>query len=262
MSISIQGSSNPALVQTFEQLSTGNRINKAADDPAGLAVAAALDSAVASEGQALRNINDGFSVAQVADGALESTADILMRMRELAVQASSETLAANGRDAIQTEYEQLAAQVDQVAESTEFSGVALTDGSRAELALQVGPDAGDSVSLTLPDLQAATLGVDTASLDLSTASGAQSAIDAIDGALDQVGSARSELGASQNRLSSSLDTMIADTESLSAASSRIQDTDYGEAITEQAQQLIMQDVNIAVQAQANLSRASMMSLLF
>jgi len=209
----------------------------------------------------MRNINDGISVTQVASGALDGAADMLSRMRELAVQASSGTLAAAGRDAIQTEYEQLAEELDRTADSTEFNGLQLADGSQPSIDVQVGPDEGDVVSLTLPDVSATALGVDTASLDFSTAEGAQAAIGAIDAALDQVSAAGSELGASENRLGSALDVMTTEAESLTAAASRIEDTDVAEAALGLAQQQIMQDVDIAMQSQANMSRASMMQLL-
>ncbi len=261
MSFTISPTRTQATSQTFEQLSTGNRINRAADDPAGLAVADTLTTRATSEAQAVRNINDGISVSQVTEGALDSVSDMLSRMRELAVQASSGTLASNGRDAIQAEYEQLAAEVDRVADSTEFNGTDLTDGSQPSLDVQVGADAGDTVSLALPDIGATALGVDTASLDFSTASGAQDAIGSIDAALEQVGAARSELGAGENRLTSSLDVMLSEQESLQAASSRIQDADYGELAVALAQQQMAQDVDIAMQAHANMSRASMMQLL-
>lgn len=261
MSTTISGMRTQAAAQTFEHLSSGSRLNRAGEDAAGQGVADALTTRASSERLALRNINDGISVVHVADGALEGVADTLSRMRELAVQASSGTLAAAGRDAIQSEYEQLAGELDRVAETTEFNGVELADGSTPSLDVQVGPDEGDTVSLTLPDTSASALGVDTASLDFTSAAGARSAIDAIDAAIDQVSAERSELGASESRLSSALGVMTTEEESLTAASSRIQDTDYAEAALSLAQEQIMQNVDIAVQAQSNLSRASMIQLL-
>lgn len=261
MSATISSMRTQAAAQTFEHLSSGSRLNRAGDDPAGQGVADALTSRATSERQALRNINDGISVVQVAGGALDGASDMLSRMRELAVQASSGTLAAAGRDAIQSEYEQLADELDRVADTTEFNGVQLADGSQPSLDVQVGPDAGDAVSLDLPDVSAAGLGVDTASLDYSSAAGAQAAIGAIDAAIEMVSAASSELGASENRLGSALDVMTTEQESLTAASSRIQDTDFADAVATLASQQIMQDVDIALQAQANMSRASMMQLL-
>jgi len=261
MSTAISGMRTQAAAQTFEHISSGSKLKRAGDDPAGQAVADTLTTRASSERQALRNINDGISLAHVAGGALDGASNALSRMRELAVQASSGTLAVAGREAIQSEYEQLAGELDRVADATEFNGVELADGSQPSLDVQVGPDAGASVSITLPDIRATALGVDTASLDFTSAAGAQSAIGAIDAAIEQVNAASSELGASENRLGSALDSMTTEHESLTAASSRIQDTDFAEAAVNMAQEQIMQNVDIAVQAQANGSRASMMQLL-
>ena len=246
------------LSKTFERLSSGLRIAKAADDAAGLGVAENLKVAASSARVASRNIGAGISMIAVAEGSSYEVGNILGRMRELAVQSSSETLGDDERQYIQDEYTQLAAEVDRIANVTEFNGMALTDGSTTTVSVQagIGSTANDTIDITLGDLTASTLGVDTGSLDLSTSSGAQSALDVIDSALDSVSSYRSQLGASENRLSSALNNLEVFVENTKAAESQIRDADFGEESAELAKQQILQQAGVAVLAQAkNLPQA-------
>ncbi len=252
-----------ALGGSYQRISSGLRIAKAADDAAGLAVAESLDAQSASGRVAMRNTNDGISVIQTAEGAMDSVGDIISRMRELAVQSSSETLADDERAYIQDEFEQLTAEIDRIASSTQFNGTALTDGTVTSLDVQVGVmnTANDRIAITLSDLTAATLGVDTASADLSTATGAQAAIDTFDAALDSVSGYRSDLGAVQNRLDSALANMESYVENLESAESQIRDADFAYETAELAKNQILQQAGVSVLAQAKTMNQGALSLL-
>jgi flagellin len=252
-----------ALGGSYQRISSGLRIAKAADDAAGLAVAESLDAQSASGRVAMRNTNDGISVIQTAEGAMDSVGDIISRMRELAVQSSSETLADDERAYIQDEFTQLSSEIDRIASSTQFNGQALTDGTITSLDVQVGVmnTANDRIAITLSDLSAATLGVDTASADLSTATGAQAAIDTFDAALDSVSGYRSDLGAVQNRLDSALANMESYVENLESAESQIRDADFAYETAELAKNQILQQAGVSVLAQAKTMNQGALSLL-
>ncbi len=252
-----------ALGGSYQRISSGLRIAKAADDAAGLAVAESLNAQSASGRVAMRNTNDGISVIQTAEGAMDSVGDIISRMRELAVQSSSETLADDERAYIQDEFEQLSAEIDRIASSTNFNGTSLTDGTTTALDVQVGINntANDRITITLNDLTASTLGVDTAGADLSTAAGAQAAIDTFDTALDSVSSYRSELGAAQNRLDSALENMETYVENLEGAESQIRDADFAFETAELAKNQILQQAGVSVLAQAKAMNQGVLSLL-
>ncbi len=247
----------------YQRISSGLRIAKAADDAAGLAVAESLHAQSASGRVAMRNTNDGISVIQTAEGAMDSVGDIISRMRELAVQSSSETLADDERAYIQDEFEQLSAEIDRIASSTNFNGTALADGTTTQLDVQVGVmnTANDRITITLSDLTASTLGVDTASVDLSSATGAQAAIDTFDVALDSVSSYRSDLGAAQNRLDSALSNMETYVENLEGAESQIRDADFAFETAELAKNQILQQAGVSVLAQAKAMNQGVLSLL-
>ncbi len=252
-----------ALGGNYQRISSGLRIAKAADDAAGLAVAESLGAQSASGRVAMRNTNDGISVIQTAEGAMDSVGDIISRMRELAVQSSSETLADDERAYIQDEFEQLSAEIDRIASSTNFNGTALADGTTTQLDVQVGVmnTANDRITITLSDLTASTLGVDTASVDLSSATGAQAAIDTFDVALDSVSSYRSDLGAAQNRLDSALSNMETYVENLEGAESQIRDADFAFETAELAKNQILQQAGVSVLAQAKAMNQGVLSLL-
>ncbi len=252
-----------SLSATYSRISSGLRISKAADDAAGLGVAESLGAQSASGRVAMRNTNDGISVIQTAEGAMDEVGDILSRMRELAVQSSSETLADDERAYIQDEFEELSAEVDRIASVTEFNGQALTDGTTTSLDVQVGTmnTGNDRISIELSDLGASTLGVDTASVDLSAATTAQAAIDAIDTAIDSVSGYRSQLGAVQNRLDSALSNMESYVENLESAESSVRDADFAWETAELAKQQILQQAGVSVLAQAKNINQGVLSLL-
>ncbi len=244
---------NRNLSGTLSRVASGLRITKAGDDAAGLAVAENLNNAQRSLQAAQRNTNDGISVIQTAEGATGEVGNILKRMRELAVQSSSETLADSERAYIQDEFSELSGEVDRIANVTEFNGTKLGDGSNASLDVQVGINntANDRIAITLGDLQSATLGVDTASIDLSTAAGAQTALATLDTAMDTVNSYRSDYGAAQNRLDSATRNLETYTQNLSGAESSIRDADFAFEAAEMSKFQIMQQAGVSVLGQAN-----------
>ena len=244
---------NKMLSSTFGRISSGLRINSAADDAAGLAVAENLDAASSSLRQAARNTNDGISTIQTAEGSANEVTNILKRMRELAVQSSSETLADGERAFIQDEFEQLSSEVDRISATTNFNGVNLADGTATEIGVQVGifDTADDRINIDLGDLRATTLAVDTGNIDLSASSTAQSALTTLDTAIDSINAYRSGYGAVQNRLESSLNNLETYTENIAAAESRIRDADFAYESAEMAKFQTMQQAGIAVLGQAN-----------
>lgn len=257
------GKATRSLSKSFERISSGLRISRAADDAAGLGVAENLKVAAKSARVANRNINDGVSMIAVAEGATAEVSNILGRMRELAVQSASETLDDDERAYVQDEYVSLAAEVDRIAAVTEFNGKALTDGSTTSVNVQVGigATANDKIGITMGDLSAATLGVDTASIDMSTSAGASSAITALDAAIDTVSGYRSDYGAAQNRLESAQSTIETFAENTEAAESQIRDADFGYETAEMAKNQILQQAGVAILAQAKNVNQGALSLL-
>jgi len=257
------GRTNKSLSVSLHRISSGLRINSAADDAAGLGVATNLETSVISTRQAMRNTNDGISIIQTAEAATNEVTDMLQRMRELAVQSSSETLDDDERAYIQDEYIELADEIARISSVTQFNGVSLTDNSSTSIEVQVGiQDSADSrISISLIDLRATTLGVDAGALDLSTSSDAQAAITALDTALDSVNAGRSTLGAVQNRLDSALNNSQVFTEANSAARSRIEDTDFAAETSNLTKLQIMQQAGVAALAQAKNVNQSVVSLL-
>jgi len=244
--------SNSGLSASLGRISSGMRINSARDDAAGLGVAENLNAASRSVRVAQRNTNDGVSLVQTAEGATGEVSNILKRMRELSVQSASETLDNDERAYIQDEFVALSEEVDRIANVTEFNGVSLTDGTNATIGVQVGINntADDSIDITLGDLSALTLGVDTVALDLSTAAGAGTALAAIDTALDTVNGYRSDYGAAQNRLESSLRNLENYDQSLTSAESQIRDADFAKESAEMAKYQVMQQAGVAALSQA------------
>jgi len=245
--------SNKSLQGSLGRIASGSRINKAGDDAAGLAVAENLDAAGRSLKVAQRNANDGISVIQTAEGATGEVGNILKRMRELAVQSASDTLANGERAYIQDEFTQLTAEVGRISSVTEFNGVALGDGSVATINVQVGINdtANDRIAITLGDLRAATLGVDGTSIDMSTSAGGQAALTTLDTAIDTVNGYRSDYGSVQNRLDSSIRNLETYQENLAAAKSSIKDTDFAAEAAEMAKFQIMQQAGQSILGQAN-----------
>ncbi len=258
-------STQASLSNTLARVSSGLRVNKAADDAAGSAVAMNLSTQARSGRQAMRNANDGISVIQTAEAATTEVLNILDRMRELAVQSSSETLEDGERAYIDNEFHQLSDEIERIAQSTEFNDLKLAEGTHSSLTVQVGVSSGteSEVSISLGDLQATQLGVDTGTsgVDLTGATAAQSAIDTIDTAIDSVNKIRSDYGAVQNRLDSAIRNMSTYVESLTAAASQIVDADYAHETAEMTRLQVMQQAGVAALAQAKGINQSVISLL-
>ena len=252
-----------ALSSSFRKISSGLRISKASDDAAGMAVAENLEAASRSAKVAMRNTNDGISIISTAEGASNEVGNILKRMRELAVQSSSETLDDGERAYIQDEFTELSEEVDRISAVTEFNGLQLADGTDTQLDVQVGVNntANDRITISLGDLTASTLGVDTGSVDLSTSTAAQTAINTIDVAIDSVSAYRSKFGAVENRLNSALNNLETYTENLLSAESQIRDADFAYETAEMSKNQIMQQASTSVLAQAKTLSQGALNLI-
>jgi flagellin len=252
-----------ALGSAMERLSTGKRINSAKDDAAGLAIATSMTAQVRGMNQAIRNSNDGIALAQTAEGALNEVTNMLQRVRELGVQSASGTYQdATDRAYMQTEVDELTAQMDQVITNTKFNGVELFDGSTATVTVQTGADGSDTVGLAMADLTTlAASGGAAGSYDVSTATAANALLGTIDGELDSINSARAALGAGQNRLETVVNNLTSNSTNLSDARSRIEDTDYSSETTAMAKAQILTQASTAMIAQANQSQQNVLSLL-
>lgn len=255
-----------ALAESIGRLSSGMRINKAADDAAGLGISENLKSDLRSLAQAQRNANDGISLTQVAEGAMNEMGGLVTRMRELAVQSANSTLGSTERGYIQTEFSQLRSEINRISAVTEFNGQKLVDGSASTgLSFQVGMQntANDRLSMSVTRLAASTLGstLKVASATLSTVTGAQNALAAFDKAIEQLSTARSKVGAVQNRMQVTISNLSVAQENLSAANSRIRDVDVAAETSVLTKSQILSQAGIAVLAQANQLPNSALSLL-
>jgi flagellin len=254
---------NKMLGTAMERLSTGKRINSAKDDAAGMAIATSMTAQIKGMSQGIRNSNDGISLAQTAEGALSEVTNMLQRVRELATQSASGTYQdTTDRAYMQTEVDELTAQIDQVITNTKFNGVALFDGSTATVTVQTGANGADTVDLVMADLTTlAASGGAAGSYDVSTAAAANTLLGTVDTELDSISSARSALGAGQNRLESVINNLTSNVTNLSDARSRIEDADYSSETTAMAKAQILSQASSAMIAQANQSQQNVLSLL-
>ena len=251
---------NDKLQSAFERLSTGRRINSAADDAAGLSIATGFTSDIRGINQGIRNANDGIALAQTAEGALEEVTNLLQRVRELAIQSQNGTLDNTARGFLDTEVEELAAQIDDILTNAEFNGISLfgtTSGSDVTVSLQL--DAGRSVDITSTAIDTSNL--DAAGLDVSSDTNAATAITNVDAGLQAVNTARSSLGAGQNRLQAAINNLTTTSTNLADARSRIEDADFASESTELAKAQILGQASTAMLAQANQSQQNVLSLL-
>ncbi len=246
------------LNKTLEQLSSGLRINRAADDAAGLAIAEGFRSQVLGTGVAQRNVQDGISLVQTAEGALSETTNILQRMRELAVQAANGTQSGNNRLAIQGEINQLIEQITSIAEDTEFNGVAVLN-TTSGIIIQAGIYSGQTLTLSMSSATAAALGVSNLSVVSMTL--AASAISVIDEALKTVNTMRANLGAYQNRLEFTMNTLAIQQENASSAESAIRDADIAQVTIRFTRNQILVNAGTSVLAQANVVPQTALQLL-
>ncbi len=242
------------VLRAMERLSSGLRINRAGDDPAGLAISEGLKAQIRALEVAGRNAADGISLVQVAEGGLDTVSDLLVRMKELAVQARNGTLDDTQRGHLDREFQSLKAEIDRIAGSTEFNGHRLLDGSLGSLDLQVGTAAGGTGVLQVPlgiDGSAAGLGLDGLDILQAGDASAGAALTGLDAAIGMVSGHRAGLGAVQNRLESIIRLNANQAENLSAANSRIRDVDMAAEMAELTSAQIMQQAAVAVLAQAN-----------
>lgn len=245
---------NRASENTLAKLSSGSRITKAADDAAGLAISEKLKAKVTSTNQANRNANDGISMVQTAEGGLDEISSMLTRLRELSVQAASDTVGDSERAFSDMEYQNLKQEIERISQVTEFNGTKLLMGQGDKLDFQIGVNNDGFQDRISYDTQAtnasiSSLGVD--SISVLSKEGAQSSLSTIDSAIEKVSGQRAALGAIQNRLISTSNNLQVTSENLSAANSRIRDVDYAQATAQNAKNNILGQAGTAVLAQAN-----------
>ncbi|MHA4839257.1 flagellin N-terminal helical domain-containing protein [Sphingopyxis sp. MSC1_008] len=249
--------------QAMERLSSGKRINSAKDDAAGLAIATRMEAASRGFTQAIRNANDGISLAQTADSAAGSISDILVRMRDLSMQASTGTLSDPDRVLVQKEVTALIAQIGDVVGQTTFNGNKLLDGSAATgFDIQTGINDTEVVNITIASLATGgTALTGVGAINVGTQAGATAALSVLDTAIDNVAAERANLGAQQNRLTSAVDNLTSRVTNLDEAKSRIEDADFSVESTNLAAAGILAQASTAMLAQANQSSQGVMNLL-
>lgn len=259
--------STEMLSSSIGKLSSGQRINKAGDDAAGLGISESLKSSIRSITQAQRNANDGVSMSQVAEGAMSEMQGIVSRMRELSVQSANSTLGGTERGYIQTEFSQLRNEINRISSVTEFNGQKLIDGSAsAGLSFQVGikNSTNDRIAMSITKLTTSTLGstsLHLASASLSTVTNSRAAMGAFDKAIQQLSGARAKVGAVQNRMNVTISNLASSHENLSAANSRIRDVDVADETASMTKAQILSQAGLAVLSQANQLPQSALSLL-
>ncbi|AIZ33478.1 flagellin domain-containing protein [Pseudomonas parafulva] len=258
-----------AVSTSMTRLSSGLKINSAKDDAAGLQIATRMTSQIRGQTMAIKNANDGISIAQTAEGAMQEQTNILQRMRELAVQSRNDSNSSNDRQALDKEFQSMASELTRIANSTQLNGKNLLDGSASVMTFQVGSNTGASNQITI-DLSAkftaSDLGV-TSSIniqgsDSTTAeSNFSAAVSAIDSALQTINSNRADLGAAQNRLTSTINNLQNINENAEAARGRVQDTDFAAETAQLTKQQTLQQASTSVLAQANQLPSAVLKLL-
>ena len=268
----ILGNNNDRLAKSVERISSGIRINKASDDAAGLAVSEALRSDIRALRQAVRNGNDGISLVNVAEGALNEQSSILIRLRELASQAATGTVGSTERQTIQLEFNALRNEIDRISATTQFNGQGLVDGSLAssvssanQVLIQVGINSNSNSQINLnseinlSSITASSLSIDNLSVTATTA--ALTALDSINTAISTVAAGRGKVGAVQNRLTRSISNLSVSVENLQAAESQIRDADIAQEIADLTRNQILIQSSTAMVGQANLIPQSILQLL-
>jgi len=250
--------------KSLEKLSSGQRINRAGDDAAGLAISENLKAQIRGLKQAERNAEDGISLVQIAEGAMSEVSSILIRLRELSVQAASDTIGSTERKFLNVEFEQLTSEIDRIANSTEFNRVPLLNGTGAVLDIQIGTR-NDPIADRLTfdassaDINVAALGLNLASVADKISS--QNSLSSIDQAIISVSGIRADFGALQNRLQSTVNNIAVSVENLSAANSRVRDTDVAMETAELTRTNILMNAGTSVLSQANASTKSALGLI-
>lgn len=258
------GVNNRDQASSLSKLASGSRINRSADDAAGLAISEKLKAQIRGQNQAERNANDGISMIQTAEGGLSEVSNILVRLRELAVQSASDTVGDNEREFTNLEYQNLKQEVERISQVTEFNGKKLLNGEGDKYDFQIGINNDDFQDRITFDAQVtnasmANLGID--SLNVASKEDSQMSLSKIDDAIQKISGQRAELGAKQNRLTSTIQNLQVSTENLSSANSRIRDTDYAAETANNARLSILNNAGTAVLAQSNAQGQNALSLI-
>ena len=255
------GITNGNLAKSTEKLSSGYKINRAGDNAAGLTISEKMRGQIRGLDQASTNAQDGISLIQTAEGALNETQSILQRMRELTVQAANDTNVEADREAIAEELTALTSEVSRIANETQFNTMNLLTGSFSGKSLQVGANASQSITFSIATMNASALGVASLASSVTTHSDATAALSTLDSALKTVSSQRSKLGALQNRLEHTIANADNTSENLQAAESRIRDVDMAKEMVRYSKDGILQQAAQSMLAQANQSTQGVLSLL-
>jgi len=266
----MEGINTANVLKTSKELSSGMRINSAADDASGLAVSEKMRSQIRGLNQASRNVMNGVSMLQTAEGYMQSTTDILQRIRELAVQSANGIYSDEDRAMLQTEVEQLVSEVDRISQTAEFNGMTLLSGRFAEdgIKLQVGANVDQNFTVKLADMSATALGLKgpgqdgtEQSISLADPESANMALATVDEALKVVAKNRADIGASMNRMEMAQKGIDIASENIAASESRIRDADMAKTITEHVRNQILQQASISLLSQANTNSQNVLSLL-
>ena len=248
-----------ALQKSTEKLSSGYKINRAGDDAAGLSISEKMRSQIRGLNKASDNAQDGISLIQVAEGALNETHSILQRMNELATQAANDTNTSTDRTAIDAEMKQLTSEIDRIQKTTQFNTQNLLDGNFTKKNLQVGSLSGQTIQVNISNMDSATLGVN--GLTVNNNANAGTSMSKIQAAIDKVSTQRSDLGALQNRLEHTINNLDTTSENTSAAESRIRDTDMADEMVQYSKNNILAQAGNSMLAQANQQTQGVLSLL-
>jgi flagellin len=255
---------NKAQEGVLSKLSSGTRISQAADDAAGLAISEKLKAQIRGTNQATRNANDGISMVQTAEGGLNEVSNILVRLRELSVQSASDTVGDTERKFSDLEYQNLKQEIERISQVTEFNGIKLLNGEGEQLDFQIGIHNDAFKDRINYDSQATNARLDSlgiGSISVQSKVGAQESLATIDKAIESVSGSRANLGALQNRLSSTVNNLQVSSENMSAANSRIRDTDYAETTAQNAKMNILSAAGTSVLSQANSSSQGALKLI-
>ncbi len=256
-----------ALGKTFARLSSGKRINTSKDDAAGLAISNRMVAQIRGMNTAIRNANDGISLAQVAEGALDETTNALQRMRELAIQSANSTYGSADRTNLDNEFKEMISEIERIATTTEFNDVLLLSGGYTAQKFHIGADANQTIAFSIAGMTIGSLGYNTtaggslARASITTATVANSALLIIDSALDQVSAVRASLGAVQSRFETVIASLSNVVENTDSARSRIQDADIAVETAELTRNTILQQAGIAILSQANQQPTIALALL-
>lgn len=248
------------LSTSFSRLSSGKRINSAKDDAAGLAIVERFAAQIMGNNQGYRNVNDGISLAQTSDGFSGQINDLMQRGRDLAMQSANGVLSDTDRAALQTEFSMIQEEVSRITDSAEFNGQKLLNED-SELTFQVDANPGDQVTVKTVDMKSDLTSSGFFSADLSSQGGASSALSVLDTSMADVNKNRAEFGATMNRFESIGRNLLNKEENLSAAKSRILDTDYAKTVSERNRDLLLKDAATALHGQANFSQQQILGLL-